>query len=150
MSKDEEVIKERCRESFGECWRIAGDKTISRSLFLWLKENYQNLCDIQAGGRTDIQTELRWSLEDDADYRAIYLEESMWMNPLMSAEELLDEADSDTHSAVTMMAIIQNPNCPKSIITEMASITIDDCMWLYEKHIEALNELAQELLQKMK
>jgi hypothetical protein len=30
MSKGEEVIKERCRESFGECWKIAGDKTISR------------------------------------------------------------------------------------------------------------------------
>ena len=101
------------------------------------------------GGLTDIQTELRWNLEDDFD-RAIYLEENMWMNPLMSAEELMDEADRDTLNTVTMMAIIQNSNCPKSIIAEMASITIDDCEWVDEQFIELLNERAQELLSKMK
>ena len=149
MSKDEESIKERCRESFDDCLKIAGDETVSRNLFLWLKENYQNLCRIQVGGLTDIQTELRWNLEDDID-RAIYLEENMWMNPLMSAEELMDEADRDTLNTVTMMAIIQNSNCPKSIIAEMASITIDDCEWIDEQFIELLNERAQELLSKMK
>ena len=67
----------------------------------------------------------------------------------MAAEELMDEDDRDTLSAVTMMAVIQNPNCPKTIITEMASITIDDCIW-QEEHLELLNERAQELLLKMK
>ena len=38
------------------------------------------------------------------------------MKRVMAAEELMDEADRDTLSAVTMMAVIQNPNCPKTMI----------------------------------
>ncbi len=114
-------------------------------LFLWLKENYENLCLIQRWGRSDVETEFLWSLDEDAGYRAVYLEEAMWGNPLMPEDDLYDESEFCEKTFI-MMAIIHNPNCPKSIIEEMSTITEDDREWEDEELVEDLREAALELL----
>lgn len=61
----EELIKESCRNSFVACLELAGNHEVSVELFLWLKENYQNLCGIQRWGQLGVETEFLWSLDDD-------------------------------------------------------------------------------------
>ena len=149
-SQSEDAIKEDCRGSFGSCLEIAGDESISAELFLWLKENYENLCLIQRWNQLNVTTELRWSLDDDAGYRSVYLEESLWGNRLMPASMLIDEADiavDTTH----LTTILQNPNCPLSIKEELSEIQYDDREWIEEvteEDVEELRELANDLMSR--
>lgn len=149
MNQGEEAIKENCRNDFGACWDLAGNEAVSVELFLWLKENYESLCLIQRWGRTDVQTEFHWSLDDDAGYRSVYLEESLWSNSLMPEEMLTDEAElaDDTQH---IESIMRNPNCPRSVIESMSNIQYEDREWIEdvkEEEIEDLRQLALELLE---
>lgn len=150
MESNEETIRESCRKDFGACWELAGNQEISLQLFLWLKENYYNLCLIQRWGNDEVETEFEWSLEDDAGYRAAYLEEALWSNPLMPEDELTDEADlaDDTQH---LEAIVRNPSCPKSVLEEISGIQFDDREWVdevSEEDVDDLRELAAELIVK--
>lgn len=148
MNEKEEAIKENCRNDFGACWDLAGNTEVSVELFLWLKENYENLCRTQRWGLTDAQTEFHWSLDDDAGYRSVYLEESLWSNPLMPEYMLIDEADlaDDTQH---IESIMMNPNCPRSVIESISNIRYEDREWMEdvgEEDIEDLRQLAVDLL----
>ena len=148
---NEESIKESCRNSFGACWELAGNHEVSVELFLWLKENYAHLCGIQRWGQVGVETEFLWSLDDDAGYNSVYLEDAMWSNPLMPEEMLIDEADlaDDTQH---IESIIKNPNCPKSIIEEISNIQYDDREWVdevTEEEVEDLRNYAIALLKEI-
>ena len=149
MNQEEEAIKENCRNDFGACWELAGNETVSLELFLWLKENYEGLCLIQRWGQADAKTEFRWSLDDDAGYRAVYLEESLWGNPLMPEANLVDEAELADDTAV-IETILMNPNCPRLVIESISNIQFEDRMWIDdvgEEEVEDLRQLAQDLLE---
>jgi len=144
----EESIKESCRNNFGACWELAGNHEISVELFLWLKENYEHLCSTQRWGQVGLETEFLWSLDDDAGYNSVNLEDDMWSNPLMPEEMLIDEADlaDDTQH---LESIMKNPNCPKSIIEEISKIQYDDRAWVdevTEDEVEDLRNSAIALL----
>lgn len=136
----EELIKESCRNSFVACLELAGNHEVSVELFLWLKENYQNLCGIQRWGQLGVETEFLWSLDDDAGFNSVYLEDSMWSNPLMPEEMLIDEADlaDDTQH---IESIMKNPNCPISVIEEISKVQYDDRDWVDEVTEEEVEDL---------
>ncbi len=136
----EELIKENCRKSFDACLELAGNHEVSVELFLWLKENYTHLCAIQRWGQVDVETEFQWSLDDDAGYNSVYLEDSMWSNPLMPEDMLIDESDlaEDTQH---IESIIKNPNCPVSIIEDISNIQFDDREWIDEVTEEEVEDL---------
>jgi len=144
----EESIKESCRNTFGACLELAGNHGVSIELFLWLKKNYEHLCQIQRWGQVGVETEFRWSLDDDAGYRSVHFEHAMWSNPLMPEEMLIDEADlaDDTQH---IKSIMDNPKCPKSIFEEISNIQYDDREWVdevTEEEVEDLRTYATALL----
>lgn len=108
---------------------LAGNDEVSVELFLWLKENYTHLCAIQ-----------RCSLDDDAGYNSVYLEDSMWSNPLMPEDMLIDESDlaDDTQH---IESIIKNPNCPISIVEDISNIQFDEREWIDEVIKEEVEDL---------
>lgn len=98
-----------------------------------------------------VETEFLWSLDDDAGYNSVYLEDAMWSNPLMPEEMLIDEADlaDDTQH---IESIIKNPNCPKSIIEEISNMQYDDREWtdeVTEEEVEDLRNYAISLLKEI-
>jgi len=144
----EESIKESCRNTFGSCLELVGNHGVSIELFLWLKKNYEHLCQIQRWGQAGVETEFRWSLDDDAGYRSVHFEHAMWSNPLMPEEMLIDEADlaDDTEH---IKSIMDNPKCPKSIFEEISNIQYDDREWVdevTEEEVEDLRTYATALL----
>ncbi|CAN2188060.1 hypothetical protein MCELANE86_00476 [Candidatus Nanopelagicaceae bacterium] len=144
----EEAIKERCRLNFDACLEIANNDSISLELFLWLKENYENLCAVQRWGSDDVISEFRWSLDDDAGYQTFEFEECLWGNPLMPEEILLDEvehADDTAH----IETILRNPACPVIILEEVSRISFEDRDWIEgisENELQEIRTLALSLL----
>jgi hypothetical protein len=149
MNQNEELLKQECRENFSECRSLAANESISLSLFLWLKTNYENLVRIQRWGENDVETEFLWDLEEDAGYSAIYFEENLWRNSLMPVECLLEELDHEILNANRLSVILENDSCPESIVQFVASISIEDYEWEDEENAEALVEAAQELLAEL-
>lgn len=142
----EEDIKDKCRQDFAACWELAGNPQVSLPLFLWLKENYEVLCE-QRWGFGERHSELLWSL-DDVGYRTAYLEDAMWSNPLMPSKELSDEADL-ADDPQRIKSILKNPSCPAWIKKRVSQIQFDDRDWMEEvteDEVDELKSLALSLL----